>query len=158
MISGFRLVPLACSSFNYSFFFFLVIVISTHLGGHDNTTIRIVGATRMLLISFPLSLLCLCLSRGPVTGIPRMCISMWSQCTFKPIAYRSRLVSMRTASAVTLSFVSSAPTRRCHNAIILIGFSQRSICAFSSGHVPPIATMSASISSQTVASLETLQC
>ena len=40
----------------------------------------------------------------------------------------------------------------------LINFSQRSICVSSFGHAPPIAIMSASISSPTVVSLETLQC
>ena len=44
-----------------------------------------------------------------------MYISMWDQCTSKPIAYRSRLVSMRIANAVILSFVSVAPIHQESN-------------------------------------------
>lgn len=83
-----------------------------------------------------------------------MCISMWTQCMTEPIAYTSRPVKRRIASVVTLSFVSIAPIQQYINTDQL---SQRSTYVSSSGRVHPIATMSASISSQTVASLETLQ-
>lgn len=37
---------------------------------------------------------------------------MWNQCMSKPMAYKPRYVSKRTASAVILSFVSISPTQR----------------------------------------------
>ena len=156
IISGFRLDPLACYSPSLSISFV-----------SDGTLYTFQKTMIIRRFAFGFRVACFCLlllfpasasaSLGDRLPEFRECISvcMWNQCMTKPITYRFRHVSMRTASVVILSSVSIVSTHKGCNSNQL---SQRSTCVSSSGPVPPIATMSASISSQTVASPGTLQC